>query len=148
MKINTRNKQKLPPLFLRIALAATLLSAVADRFGLWGTNSAWGNWNNFQAYTRQLTFFLPQALSIVCGYLATFLEIAFALLLLIGFKTKYVAMLTGLLLLLFALAMSISLGIKSALDYSVWVGSAAAFLLSQQQDKKRKVCGVHNGLLK
>lgn len=145
--MNTRIKQNLPPLFLRLALAATLLSAVADRFGMWGANSAWGNWKNFQAYTRQLTFFLPQPLSLVCGYLATFLEIVFALLLLIGFKTKYVAVLTGLLLLLFALAMSISLGIKSALDYSVWVGSAAAFLLSQQQQRKT-VYGVHNGLLK
>lgn len=145
--MNTRIKQNLSPLFLRLALAAALLSAVADRFGLWGANSAWGNWKNFQAYTRQLTFFLPPSLSIVCGYVATFLEILFALLLLIGFKTKYVGMLTGLLLLLFALAMSISLGIKSALDYSVWVGSAAAFLLSQQQQRKA-VYGVHNGLLK
>jgi hypothetical protein len=30
----------------------------------------------------------------------------------------------------FALSMSVSLGIKSLLDYSVWVGSAVAFLLA------------------
>jgi uncharacterized membrane protein YphA (DoxX/SURF4 family) len=128
--MNKRITQHLPFLFLRFALAATLLSAVADRFGWWGTNSAWGNWQNFQAYTRQLTFFLPQSTSLVCGYVATFLEIVLASLLLTGFKTRYVATCTGLLLLLFALAMSISLGIKSALDYSVWVGSAASFLLA------------------
>lgn len=133
--MNPRIKQNLPQLFSRLALAATLLSAVADRFGLWGAHSVWGNWKNFQAYTRQLTFFLPQSLSIVCGYFATFLEIAFALLLLIGFKTRNVAMLTGLLLFLFALAMSISFGIKSALDYSVWVGSAGAFLLAQRVER-------------
>ncbi|WP_435522646.1 hypothetical protein [Chryseobacterium indoltheticum] len=35
------------------------------------------------------------------------------------------------LLLVFAfLSMSIALGIKAPLDYSVWVGSAAAFLLA------------------
>lgn len=133
--MNKRINQHLPSLFLRLALTVTLLSAVADRFGLWGTKSAWGNWHNFQVYTRQLTFFLPQSISMVCGYAATFLEIIFALLLLIGFKTRYVASFTGLLLLLFALAMSISLGIKSTLDYSVWVGSAASFLLAQGQER-------------
>ncbi|WP_317039972.1 hypothetical protein [Chryseobacterium sp. CBo1] len=29
-------------LFLRLALSVTMLSAVADRFGFWGKNSAWG----------------------------------------------------------------------------------------------------------
>jgi uncharacterized membrane protein YphA (DoxX/SURF4 family) len=131
--MDKRIKKSLSPLFLRLTLAITLLSAVADRFGFWGANSAWGNWHNFQAYTRKLTFFLPESLSTICGFVATFFEIVFALLLIIGFKTRYVAAFTGLLLLLFALAMSISLGIKSALDYSVWVGSAASFLLAQHQ---------------
>jgi uncharacterized membrane protein YphA (DoxX/SURF4 family) len=119
-------------LFLRIALAVTLLSAVADRLGLWGTNASWGNWKNFEAYTRQLTFFLPPFLSKMSAYSATILEIVFALLLLVGFKTRLVANFTGILLLVFALCMSISLGVKSALDYSVWVGSTAAFLLAAQ----------------
>lgn len=131
--MNERIKKNLPQLFLRLALAATLLSAVADRLGFWGANSAWGNWENFQQYTRQLTFFLPGSLSTISGYLATFLEIVFALLLLAGFKTRYVAALTGLLLLIFALCMSISIGVKSTLDYSVWIGSAGAFLLAQQE---------------
>lgn len=127
--MNERIKKNLPSLFLRLALAATMLSAVADRLGFWGANSAWGNWENFQKYTRQLTFFLPESLSTMSGYLATFLEIVFALLLIVGFKTRNVAALTGLLLLIFALSMSISIGVKSTLDYSVWVGSAGAILL-------------------
>ncbi|MDR6785184.1 hypothetical protein ABIE26_003883 [Pedobacter africanus] len=64
-----------PQLFLRFALAVTMLSAVADRFGFWGSNSAWGNWENFEKYTRELTFFLPAILSKLSAYAATFFEI-------------------------------------------------------------------------
>ena len=123
-----------PQLFLRIAIAATMLSAVADRFGVWEENSVWGNWENFEKYTRQLTLFLPESLSKFSAYTATFLEIVLPVLLILGFKTKIAASATGILLLIFALSMCISLGIKAPLDYSVWVGSAAAFLLASQQN--------------
>ncbi len=127
---------QLPQLFLRFALAITMLSAVADRFGLWGKNSTWGNWQNFEKYTVELTSFLPSALSTFSAYAATFLEVVLSLLLIIGFKIKYTAMATGILLLIFALSMSISLGVKAPLDYSVWVGSAGAFFLAGQKDNK------------
>jgi len=130
MKTSTHNQ--LQQLFLRVALAITMLSAVADRFGFWGKNSAWGNWQNFEDYTKQLTSFLPESLSIFGAYSATLLETIFALFLILGFKTKLTAIGTGILLLMFALSMSISLGIKAPLDYSVWVGCAAAFLLAGQ----------------
>jgi len=123
-----------PQLFLRLAISVTMLSAVADRFGLWGDNSAWGNWGNFEKYTQKLTFFLPEMLSKFSAYAATFLEILFPLMLILGFKTKIAAYGTGFLLLVFALSMSIALGIKAPLDYSVWVGSAAAFLLATQKE--------------
>lgn len=51
-------------LFLRLAISVTMLSAVADRFGFWDENSAWGNWGSFTKYTGQLTFFLPESVSI------------------------------------------------------------------------------------
>ena len=123
---------KFPQLFLRIALAVTMLSAVADRFGFWGANSAWGNWANFETYTRKLTFFLPESLSIVSAYAATFFEIIFPLMLLVGWKIRIAAYGAGFLLLVFALSMTIALGVKAPLDYSVWVGSAGAFLLAVQ----------------
>ncbi|MFC0427477.1 DoxX family protein [Chryseobacterium scophthalmum] len=123
-----------PQLFLRLAISVTMLSAIADRFGFWGDNSAWENWENFEKYTRQLTFFLPETLSTFSAYTATFLEILFPLMLILGFKTKIAAYGTGILLLVFALSMSIALGIKAPLDYSVWVGSAAAFLLATQKE--------------
>jgi uncharacterized membrane protein YphA (DoxX/SURF4 family) len=122
-----------PQLFLRIAISITMLSAVADRFGFWGENSAWGNWANFEKYTQQLTFFLPESLGVFSAYAATFLEILFPLLLMIGFKTKIAAYGTGFLLLIFALSMTMALGIKAPLDYSVWIGSASAFLLAVQE---------------
>ena len=43
---------------LRLALAFSFLSAVADRFGLWGqfgaARVAWGDFGHFTAYTAQL----------------------------------------------------------------------------------------------
>ncbi|MEY8761638.1 DoxX family membrane protein [Chryseobacterium tongliaoense] len=129
----TEKRNQIQQLFLRIAISVTMLSAVADRFGFWGKNSAWGNWANFEKYTRQLTFFLPDTLSSFSAYFATFLEIALPLMLLLGFKTKMAAYGAGFLLLAFALSMTVALGIKAPLDYSVWVGSAGAFLLASQQ---------------
>jgi len=122
-------------LFLRIALASTMLSAVADRFGVWKTNIAWGNWKSFEAYTSELTFFLPEWTGISAAYLATFLEIILSIFLIIGFKTKITTYGTAILLLLFAISMTISLGLKTSLDYSVWTSAAAAFLLSAQEKK-------------
>ncbi len=48
----SKEKFLLPSMwFLRIALAISFLSAVADRFGLWGSpgaaNVAWGDWPTF-----------------------------------------------------------------------------------------------------
>jgi uncharacterized membrane protein YphA (DoxX/SURF4 family) len=129
----TQEKVQYSQLFLRLAISVTMLSAVADRFGFWGENSAWGNWENFEKYTQQLTFFLPESLSTFSAYAATFLEILFPLMLILGFKTKIAAYGAGFLLLIFALSMTIALGVKVPLDYSVWVGSAAAFLLANQE---------------
>jgi uncharacterized membrane protein YphA (DoxX/SURF4 family) len=126
----TKTSKVYAQLFLRVALAATLLSAVADRFGYWGAQSVWGNWKNFVEYTRVLTFYLPDALTGLAATLATILEITFAILLLFGYQIRLTAKLTGALLLLFALSMAFSQGLKATLDYSVWIGSAACFLLA------------------
>ena len=53
-------------LFARLALKASFLSAVADRFGLWGPygakNVSWGNFAHFLEYTRSVTYASSQAL--------------------------------------------------------------------------------------
>jgi thiosulfate dehydrogenase (quinone) large subunit len=123
-------------LFLRFAIAAGFLSAVADRFGMWRAEvSVWGNWNNFLDYTRVINPWLPDSLIPFIGIVATAAEILFAIFLLVGFKTEFTAKLSGLLLLVFGLSMTFSTGIKGAFDYSVFSACAAAFALSLMKDK-------------
>ncbi|CAM3657131.1 DoxX family membrane protein [Elizabethkingia occulta] len=126
-------KNQFQQLFLRITLSVTMLSAVADRFGFWGNNSTWGNWGNFEIYTRKLTFFLSETLSVVSAYIATSLEILFSGMLIIGYKIRIASYGSGMLLLIFALSMTIAFGVKAPLDYSVWVGCAGTFLLAVQK---------------
>lgn len=124
-------RRKLIEWFLRLALSAGFLSAVADRFGWWSkANSAWGNWPSFVAYTQTLIPFVPAALVPLAAAAATALEILLGLGLLVNYRTAAVAKASGLLLLLFALAMTGFKTIKAPLDYSVYTASAAAFALS------------------
>lgn len=59
-------KSKYIPLFLRLALATALLSAVADRLGFWPESvSNWGNMEQFTAYTAQITSFIPAGMEIL-----------------------------------------------------------------------------------
>jgi hypothetical protein len=50
--------------FARLALGFSFLSAVADRFGLWGAlgapHVAWGDFAHFITYTATLNWFLPR----------------------------------------------------------------------------------------
>jgi len=121
-------------LILRVVLGITMLSAVADRFGLWGAPGspgvAWGNWENFITYTQTLNSFASKSVAGILGALATFFEITFGLFLIIGFKTRITALGTSALMLLFAISMAISVAIKAPFDYSVLTSSAAALLLS------------------
>ncbi|MGZ3888481.1 MAG: DoxX protein [Flavisolibacter sp.] len=123
--------EKIIEWFLRISLSAGFLSAVADRFGFWDkAHSAWGGWQTFIHYTQTLNPWVPEPLISFIGVLATLLELFFAIGLLTRFKTVFVATGTGILLLLFALAMTLSNSIKAPLDYSVFTASAAAFSLA------------------
>ena len=43
--------RQIAKLFLRLSVAASMLSAVADRFGIWSKDVCmWGNMNKFVAY--------------------------------------------------------------------------------------------------
>jgi thiosulfate dehydrogenase (quinone) large subunit len=120
--------------FLRLALGTTFLAAVTDRFGLWGApgqpNVSWGDFAHFRSYAAQVNAFLPHALIPLVAWLATVLETLLGLTLIVGLQTRMSALSSGMLLLLFALAMSVSMGVKSALNYSVFSASAGAFLLA------------------
>jgi uncharacterized membrane protein YphA (DoxX/SURF4 family) len=125
---------QLVTLFLRFALGAGFLSAVADRAGLWGPhgapNVAWGEFGRFVDYTGTLNPWAPPALVPVLAWAATMAELVLGVLLLLGLWTRPVAVLSGLLLLGSALGMLVALGIKAPLDSSVFAASAAAFALA------------------
>lgn len=120
--------------FLRVALAASFLSAVADRFGMWGAPGepgvAWGAWDPFVEYVALLNWFAPAALHAPLGWIATIAEVIIAIGLLVGWKLRWFALASGGLLMLFAVTMTIATGIKSPLDYSVFTAAAASFLLA------------------
>ena len=120
--------------FLRLALGISFLSAVADRFGLWGAygqpNVAWGDFSRFVNYTGQLNWFAPTALLPALAWAATFAEILLGLALVWGLFMRVAALLSGVMLLLFALTMTFALGLKAPLDFSVFSASAGAFLLA------------------
>jgi uncharacterized membrane protein YphA (DoxX/SURF4 family) len=114
---------------LRVALAFSFLSAVADRFGLWGQYCTWGDFQRFTAYTAELLWFLPPSLASLAAILATAAEVIVAAGLLVGWRLHWWAFAAAALLLTFALAMTCALGVKAPTDYSVWTAAAAAFLL-------------------
>ena len=120
--------------FLRLALGTAFLSAVADRFGLWGAygqpNVAWGNYARFVAYTAKLNWFLPAAAIPAVALISTVAETILGLLLILGCKTRITALLSGVLLILFALAMTMASGVKAPLDFSVFSAAGGALLLS------------------
>lgn len=120
--------------FLRLALAAGFLSAVADRFGLWGppgsANVAWGNWQHFLNYVAVLNGYAPAWFVPILGFIATIAEVVIAIGLLAGWRLHWFAAAAGVLLLLFALAMTFSTDIKTAFDASVYTASAGAFVLA------------------
>jgi uncharacterized membrane protein YphA (DoxX/SURF4 family) len=125
-------------IFLRAALGASFLSAVADRFGLWGAPGqpqvAWGEFSRFVAYTAKLNWFAPAGFVPALAWISTIAEILLGMALLVGLFTRVAAMLSGLLLLAFALTMTFALGIKAPLDLSVFTASAGAFLLAAHRE--------------
>jgi hypothetical protein len=121
-------------IFLRFALAAGFLSAVADRFGLWGPPGtpgvAWGGFGPFLAYTGKLLWFLPAGLVPAAGWASTALEVALAVGLVAGVRLRAIALASGVLLSVFAVTMTVALGPEPPLSYSVWSAAAGAFLLA------------------
>ena len=129
-----RYVELLTPILLRLALGVSFLSAVGDRFGTWGPpgarHIAWGNFAGFTQYTAQLNPWAPPALVPVLAWTATAAELVCGVALITGLFSREVALVSGVLLLLFAVGMTIGTGVKSALDASVLSAAAAAFALS------------------
>lgn len=134
--------------FLRFALGAGFLSAVADRLGFWGPPGtvlvAWGNFHHFLLYTAQLNPWCPAACIPLLGIVVTIAEAGLGILLILGFSIRVVALLTGIIALAFAAAMTFVLGVHAPLNYSVFVFSAASFLLASQPPDKLTMDNFRN----
>lgn len=135
-------KKSVAQWFLRLSLAAGFLSAVADRFGVWGPPGApqvaWGDWPAFIAYVAVLNWFAPGWLMPALAWIATLAEVGLAVGLIIGWRLRWTAFGSGVLLMLFALTMTLALGIKVPLDFSVFGLAAGAFLLAVMCEESKK----------
>ncbi len=124
-------------LYLRIALGVAFLSSVADRFGLWGAagepNVFWGNFQSFLHYTALLNPYCSSSLIPALGWVVTIAEVLLGMALILGIRIRETAAVSGILLFCFAMGQIAGMGIKVPLDYSVFTGSAACFLLSSQE---------------
>jgi putative oxidoreductase len=121
-------------LLLRFALAATYISAYSSRINLFGGHP--NGWNDFMKYAATVNSFAPASMQFMLAISATVLEIALSVLLVIGFKIRYTAIASGILTCAFALAMTLSFGVKEPLDYGVFVNFMAAFLLATLPNHK------------
>src|SRR5580693_6207367 len=94
----TVSAERLAILYARIALGAAFLSAVADRFGLWGKYGGWGNFANFMTYTAQVNSFMPAFAIPYLAWAATVAESCLGVALILGLWPRWVALSAALLL--------------------------------------------------
>ncbi|MFM9368507.1 hypothetical protein [Streptomyces sp. Da 82-17] len=121
-------------LLARLVLAAGFLSAVADRFGLWGAagtgNVAWGDYDAYLSYVHDLAPYLSDGLVDVAGGAATVVEAILGVTLLLGVRVRASAWASAAVLLGFALSMFFFSGPQAPLNSSVFTAAAAASLLA------------------
>lgn len=125
------------PRYARIALGASFLSAVSSRLGIWGNSS----FAKFEAYAGEVLSFMPASTVPFLARAATALELGFGVALVLGIGLRWVALGAAALLLLFAVSMAISFGLREPLDYSVFSASACALLLAQRDRASSCVVG-------
>ena len=123
--------------YARIAIGAAFLSAVAGRFGLWRGHLDWSAFARFIGRTAELNPFVPAAAMPALAWAATIAETTFGVMLIAGLAVRWAAAGSALLLAWFAVAMALTAGVKSPLDYSVFSASAGALLLAQYEARIR-----------
>lgn len=80
----------------------------------------WGDWAHFMIRLQKLMRFLPHHLVEIFAVISMAAEIGLGVLLIVGCKTQYAALGSGILTLLFGLNMSISFGVLSPLDVAAF----------------------------
>src|SRR5262245_37362876 len=94
MRITTNGITNYLTVFLRLALAASYLSSVTSRFGLWGEDVGWGNYASFLDYTTKVNPFLPGGAIPIIARIVDIAEISFAALLIVGVRIRETAILS------------------------------------------------------
>jgi uncharacterized membrane protein YphA (DoxX/SURF4 family) len=122
--------ERVAMVYARVALGTAFLSAVAGRFGIWDRSVDWAHFERFINRTAEVNAFMPAFTIPFLAWAATVAEITCGLALIVGFQLRWAALASAILLFFFATAMTISLGVKPPLDYSVFSASAGALLLS------------------
>ena len=129
-RLRAMNWERIGVLYARLALGAAFLSAVAGRFGLWQGTLDLKHFPDFLQYAGEVLSFMPKATVPYLAWAATISETSLGILLILGFWPQWVSLASAILLAMFGTAMTISFGLKSPMDYSVYSASAAAFLLA------------------
>ena len=126
--------RQLAQLYLRLSMGIGFFVLGLDRLGAWGPYGkpwvSWGDWKHFSPYAHHLMSYLPYNIAEAFAVIATFIEITGGLLLTIGLFTRQAALACSGLTLCFAIAMAITDGITSPMNYSVFTVSAASLLLA------------------
>jgi uncharacterized membrane protein YphA (DoxX/SURF4 family) len=132
--------------FARVALSAAFLSAVADRFGLWGRlgtgNVGWGDLAHYEAYVHTLAPYLSDGLVGVAGWGATLTELTLGSALLLGVLPRWSAVVAAATLMVFGLSMFFFSGFEAPLSASVFSAAAAALLLSLAPGRSLVFCAI------
>lgn len=131
---STQHLRPLAQLFIRLALGIGFLWPVMDRLGWLGEPGsgtvAWGNWDHFVTYTNTLMPFVNREVTNVMAFIATSAEIVFGICLIVGFKTRMVALGGAALTLIFALCMAVFISPAAPLNYPVFVFTGGNLLLA------------------
>ena len=103
--------KRLAPLYARLALGTAFLSAVASRFGIWAGTPGLTAFEKFTTgYGAQTLSFVPPAAVPPLIWCATVAELTLGIALIAGFKLRWVALASAVLLAMFATSMAISFG--------------------------------------
>lgn len=121
-------------LFARLALAIGFLSAVADRFGLWGEPGSgvvsWGTYGRYLDYVHDLAPYLAGGFLDAAGWAATAAELTVGVTLLLGIAVRLSAWASTGVLLVFALSMFFFSHPEAPFSASVFSAAGLALLLA------------------
>ncbi|MFI1913512.1 MauE/DoxX family redox-associated membrane protein [Nocardia sp. NPDC020380] len=112
---------------VQVLVGLEFLELVADRTGLLGPQGggvSWGDFTHFVSYTRQVTSFLPPGWAPALAVAATLAEVTLGVALIARIRVREASWAGGLLLLTYAVAMTLSLPIADAFHYLVFVQAA------------------------